>query len=459
MTNSGAVTLTALGGHDPARPGNCPPTTLAPGASATCTASYTITQADVDAGSVDNTATAPVPPRRRPVTPRTRHDHHADHDLPALALDKRAATPVDVDTTAASTPATPSPTRSWSPTPAPHADRRHRRRPEGRLGRLPGRHPGARRLDDLHRRYTITQADVDAGSVDNTAVANATTPAARPELALDTTTTPTSTEATLTLDKKAGTPTDVDGNGRVDAGDTIAYTFVVTNTGAVTLTGVAVTDPKVGAVTCPSTTLAPGASTTCTATYTITQADVDAGTVVNTATASATAPPGTPRPGPRHDQHTDLHRRLAHARQDGRPPVDVDGNGRIDAGDPIAYTFVVTNTGAVTLTGVAVTDREVGTVVCPVTTLRPARRRRAPRTTRSPRPTSTPAGSSTRHRDRARPPPAVTARPRHDHPPTATAATLTLVKTTGSPRSTQRQRQSTRATASTTRSMVTNTGA
>ena len=46
--------------------------------------------------------------------------------------------------------------------------------------------------------------------------------------------------ASLALDKQAGTPS---GN---TAGSTIAYTFIVTNTGNVTLTSVAVTDPKVG---------------------------------------------------------------------------------------------------------------------------------------------------------------------------------------------------------------------
>ena len=62
---------------------------------------------------------------------------------------------------------------------------------------------------------------------------------------------------------------------------------MVTNTGNVTLTAVGVTDPLPGlsAVTCPVATLAPAASTTCTATYTVTQADLDAGSIVNTATA------------------------------------------------------------------------------------------------------------------------------------------------------------------------------
>ena len=72
------------------------------------------------------------------------------------------------------------------------------------------------------------------------------------------------------------------------AGETINYSFDVTNSGNVTLTSVKVDDhglPGLSAITCPHTTLAAGASQTCTATYLTTAADVDAGSVTNTATA------------------------------------------------------------------------------------------------------------------------------------------------------------------------------
>src|SRR5262245_49353382 len=49
---------------------------------------------------------------------------------------------------------------------------------------------------------------------------------------------------------------------------------------------VTVTDDK-ATVTCPAGGLAPGVSTTCQASYTITQADLDAGSVKNTAQAHA----------------------------------------------------------------------------------------------------------------------------------------------------------------------------
>ena len=77
------------------------------------------------------------------------------------------------------------------------------------------------------------------------------------------------------------------------AGDTIDYSYLVTNTGTTTLNRRSASpttwSPRSAART---PTLAPGASETCTGTYTVTQADVDAGSVTNTATASGTDAPG-----------------------------------------------------------------------------------------------------------------------------------------------------------------------
>ncbi len=76
----------------------------------------------------------------------------------------------------------------------------------------------------------------------------------------------------------------------------ISYSYLVTNSGNVSLAGpVTVADDKATDESCPDVStvgdgdgfLDPGESVTCTASYTITQADLDAGSVTNVATASA----------------------------------------------------------------------------------------------------------------------------------------------------------------------------
>ena len=97
----------------------------------------------------------------------------------------------------------------------------------------------------------------------------------------------------LILDKQAQPPTDRDGDGRIGAGDSITYLFLITNTGNVTLSAVTVSDPKVGPVTCPTGDFPPGDTFTCgPVEYRITPADVAAGSVLNQAAASASSPPG-----------------------------------------------------------------------------------------------------------------------------------------------------------------------
>ena len=143
--------------------------------------------------------------------------------------------------------------------------------------------------------HTITQADVDAGTVNNTATATALSPGGSTVTSnASSTTTPVTQAGSLLLTKSAAV-NDVDGDFKIDLGDKVQWSFLLKNTGSVTLSTLAVNDPIAGAVTCPGTPIAPGATATCTAAapHVISQADVDAGVVNNTATASAKTPGGT----------------------------------------------------------------------------------------------------------------------------------------------------------------------
>jgi uncharacterized repeat protein (TIGR01451 family) len=103
----------------------------------------------------------------------------------------------------------------------------------------------------------------------------------------------------IDIDKFLSANADEDGSGTVSQGDTLTYSFKVTNTGNVTLRDISVTDPLSGmsAVDCDGDstppqidTLLPGAMVTCTATYTVTPEDATVGQIVNTATASGSDP-------------------------------------------------------------------------------------------------------------------------------------------------------------------------
>ena len=71
-------------------------------------------------------------------------------------------------------------------------------------------------------------------------------------------------------------------------GDSVPYSYTVTNTGNTPLEDVTVTDDRLGPVTCPRTSLAQGEHVVCTGTGTVTAADAERGEVPNVATATAT---------------------------------------------------------------------------------------------------------------------------------------------------------------------------
>jgi uncharacterized repeat protein (TIGR01451 family) len=135
--------------------------------------------------------------------------------------------------------------------------------------------------------YTVTQADVDAGSIYNVATATGTDPDDDPVTDEDDETVTAEQDPSLALTKSASP------QAYSAAGDQITYTFTVENDGNVTLTDVTVVDPLFGLSFGPVD-LAPGASEVYTYTYTVTQADVDAGSIYNVATATGTDPNDDP---------------------------------------------------------------------------------------------------------------------------------------------------------------------
>ena len=133
--------------------------------------------------------------------------------------------------------------------------------------------------------YTITEADINNGSVTNIATATVggiISNSASITLTRSVVPTPSTI---LTLSKTANPQT----YGQI--GQTITYTYVITNAGTTPLGPVqfTISDNKLGAAfNCgqPNTTIAAGQTLTCTSTYIITQADMSSASLTNTATAS-----------------------------------------------------------------------------------------------------------------------------------------------------------------------------
>ena len=164
--------------------------------------------------------------------------------------------------------------------------------------------------------------------------------------------------------EKLGEFTDENSDGVAQVGETIAYTFEVTNTGNVPLSDISVSDSMIASVMCPSgnpiPVLATGASEICTGSYSLTQGDIDAGQKDNTATAnSAEIGPVTA------DVSISLPTNSSLVLAKSGIFSDENNDGAAQVGETIAYTFEVTNTGNVTLSTVSVTDPMVASIMCP----------------------------------------------------------------------------------------------
>jgi len=227
--------------------------------------------------------------------------------------------------------------------------------------------------------YPITQPDLDAGEVENTATVTGDDPFGREATDTSGTAQDNDTPTTTNLPQEPGaavTKTAAISGDQMPTlvGDVITYTFTVRNTGNVTLTDIDLIDTIVvgddANLTFSGTvidSLDPGEedSTSFQATYTVTLDDILAGQVTNRATVSGSPPVGDDvRDVSSPDSFTEdedtvvnlVRMPALEAEKVIEDFEDTNGDGFNSIGDIVTYAITVTNTGNVPLTNVNIVD-------------------------------------------------------------------------------------------------------
>jgi uncharacterized repeat protein (TIGR01451 family) len=329
-------------------PVHCAATTLAPGEHTTCTATYTITQEDVDAGHVANVAVATgttpngdvVPSKPAGKTVHARR-HPAISIVKTASVDSFAAAGLEITYYYRVTN-----TGNVTLVATEH-DSRDLEVICPRRALLPGQSMTCRSY------YVTTEADADAGHIDNIGYVTGVTTYGTEVHASDPLDIPQEHRPEISIVKTASV------DSFAAAGTPVTYYYLVANNGNVALHQVSVTDSQGLAVGCPDATLAINEEMTCTARYVTTQADVDLGTIGDTGTVTGTDPDGT-----RVTDDGTLTIAAVHA-----PEISIvktaSAAGFTAAGQPVTYYYLVTNNGNVTLHQVTVTDSRGLALSCP----------------------------------------------------------------------------------------------
>jgi hypothetical protein len=146
-------------------------------------------------------------------------------------------------------------------------------------------------------------------------------------------------------------------------GDTVIYNFSVKNAGTVTVKGLTLTDDRLGNIEVDKDTLAPGETTTGSATYVVAESDLP-GPLTNIVTASATD---------RLDKPVSAQARasveLSYKAALTLTKTPSPNSGK--AGTKITYAYTVKNIGTVTLSELTLTDDRLGAITVDKDTLAP----------------------------------------------------------------------------------------
>src|SRR6218665_1473324 len=155
------------------------------------------------------------------------------------------------------------------------------------------------------------------------------------------------------------------------AGTTLSYTATVRNSGDVALSDIRVQQTFTGStasplsLTCPAAQqpLQPTSTLSCTADYTVTQADVDNGRIVSTALASGQPPASAGGVVPARTEAAQGLSATSTLAVKQAPALSVVKSATPSsvtrAGERVSYSYVVTNTGNVTMSDIRVVDELV----------------------------------------------------------------------------------------------------
>ncbi len=362
VTNTGNVTLSAVTVTDPkiGTISGSPITSIAPGATTTLTGSHTLTQDDVDSGGYNNSAIASGNPPTGDAVTSTDGDSQTFDTAPSISLTKTGTlnkgadgvtTPGDVINYAFTITNTGNVTLSGITLSDDKAT-------------LSGGPTIASLAPNISSTvftgtYALTQSDIDAGTFTNTATTTGNPPTGSPVSGSDNDTQSGLSTPSISL-VKTGT-INVGANSRVDANETITYHFTVTNTGNVALTNISVIDPLITVNGGPiSLGIGASDSTTFSGTYTLSQTEINSGSLANTATVTGKPPTGSNVTDQSSVTKTLVAEKQITLLKEGTadwtvvPPAD-----QVNVGDKISYKFTVTNPGNVTLTNVTVSDPKI----------------------------------------------------------------------------------------------------
>jgi uncharacterized repeat protein (TIGR01451 family) len=148
-------------------------------------------------------------------------------------------------------------------------------------------------------------------------------------------------------------------------GDTVAWTYVVTNVGAGTLSDIVVIDDQLpDAISCPADNLVSGESMTC-----IANGEVQLGQYANIATVYTQLAIVTDSDPSHYFGIASATAAIDIEKFTNGEDADNPPGPNLNVGDPVTWTYVVTNIGGKVLNDIVVTDNQPVDILCPSTSL------------------------------------------------------------------------------------------